>query len=141
MGISLFATHYSPISPLLESIFRHVAAGPVIFVGQEFARHRDLDPVALRIGQPLDRHVEIDCRPPYFSASATLAMPALAQASSFSPPGAPDTPTAPITSVPARIGTPPPTPTRPGICLKGALAGSSSSFMVCSEVWLRMRAV
>src|ERR671934_2520700 len=38
-------------------------------------------------------------------------MPALAQASSFSPPGAPETPTAPITSFPTLIGTPPPTAT------------------------------
>ena len=40
------------------------------------------------------------------SAASTLAMPALAQASSFSPPGAPDTPTPPIVSLPALIGTP-----------------------------------
>src|ERR1035438_2979514 len=50
------------LSPLLKAIFRHVAAGAVIFVGQEFARHRDLDPVALGIGQALHHHVEIDCR-------------------------------------------------------------------------------
>src|ERR1700754_1445610 len=77
----------------------------------------------------------------HFSASATLARPALAQTSSFSPPGAPETPTPPIGSLPARIGTPPPTPTTLGIWRMKALAGSSSSFMVCSEVWLRVRAV
>jgi len=49
---------------------------------------------------------------------ATLAMPALAQTSSFSPPGAPETPTAPITSLPTLIGTPPPTATTLGICFK-----------------------
>ena len=47
---------------------------------------------------------------------ATLAMPALAQTSSFSPPGAPETPTPPITSLPTLIGTPPPTATTLGIC-------------------------
>src|SRR5580692_7391292 len=43
----------------------------------------------------------------YFSASATLSMPALAQASSLSPPGAPETPTAPIVSLPTLIGSAP----------------------------------
>src|SRR6478735_4244941 len=47
----------------------------------------------------------------YLSAASTLARPALAQASSFSPPGAPDTPMPPIVSLPALIGTPPPIPT------------------------------
>jgi hypothetical protein len=42
--------------------------------------------------------------------------------------------------LPARIGTPPPTPTTPGICRRKDLAGSSSSFIACSEVWLRVRA-
>lgn len=51
----------------------------------------------------------------YFSCSATRAMPALAQTSSFSPPGAPETPTAPIVTLPILIGTPPPTATVPGI--------------------------
>ena len=50
-----------------------------------------------------------------FRLAATLAMPALAHASSFSPPGAPETPTAPITSLPTLIGTPPPTATTFGI--------------------------
>src|SRR5215468_2760643 len=54
----------------------------------------------------------------HFRLSATLAMPALAHASSFSPPGAPETPTAPITSLPALIGTPPPTATTFGICFR-----------------------
>src|SRR5215470_189392 len=54
----------------------------------------------------------------HFRLSATLAMPALAHASSFSPPGAPETPTAPITSLPALIGTPPPSATTFGICFR-----------------------
>src|SRR5215470_8724088 len=54
----------------------------------------------------------------HFRLSETLAMPALAQASSFSPPGAPETPTPPITSLPDLIGTPPPTATTFGICFR-----------------------
>ena len=44
---------------------------------------------------------------PYFSSAATFSMPALAQASSLSPPGAPDTPMAPIVSSPTLIGSAP----------------------------------
>src|SRR5215467_312818 len=43
----------------------------------------------------------------HLRSAATLSMPALAQASSFSPPGAPDTPTAPIVSLPILIGSAP----------------------------------
>src|SRR5262249_30881865 len=43
----------------------------------------------------------------YFSWSATLSMAALAQASSLSPPGAPDTPIAPMVSSPTLIGSAP----------------------------------
>ena len=43
----------------------------------------------------------------YFSWSATLSRPACTQTSSLSPPGAPDTPTAPITSSPALTGSAP----------------------------------
>src|SRR3977135_3906705 len=43
----------------------------------------------------------------YLSWSATLSIPALTQASSFSPPGAPEAPAAPITSSPTMIGTAP----------------------------------
>src|ERR1700683_583692 len=43
----------------------------------------------------------------HFSSAATLSMPALAQASSLSPPGAPETPTAPITSSPTLMGSAP----------------------------------
>ena len=46
-------------------------------------------------------------RSTYFRSAATLSMPALAQASSFSPPGAPDTPTAPMVSLPILIGSAP----------------------------------
>src|SRR5215469_13526301 len=50
----------------------------------------------------------IDCSDAdYFRSLATLSMPALAQASSLSPPGAPDTPTAPIVSLPILIGSAP----------------------------------
>ena len=45
-------------SPLLEPVLRHVAAGAVIFVRQEFSGHRDLDPVALGIGDA----VQSPCR-------------------------------------------------------------------------------
>ena len=44
----------------------------------------------------------------YFSRSCTLAMPATAHCSSRWPPGAPPTPTAPMTSLPTFTGTPPP---------------------------------
>src|SRR6516165_7807114 len=43
----------------------------------------------------------------YFNSSATLSMPALAQASSLSPPGAPETPMAPMVSSPTLIGNAP----------------------------------
>src|ERR1700686_330742 len=43
----------------------------------------------------------------YFNSEATLSMPALAQASSLSPPGAPETPTAPMVSLPTLIGSAP----------------------------------
>src|SRR4029077_11818421 len=43
----------------------------------------------------------------HFSSAATFSMPALAPASYFSPPGAPDTPTAPIVSLPTLIGSAP----------------------------------
>src|ERR1700719_3118027 len=48
--------------PFLESIFRHVAGGAVIFVRQEFSGHRDLDAISFRIGHALHHHVEIDRR-------------------------------------------------------------------------------
>src|SRR6516225_8539013 len=44
----------------LETIFRDVAAIAVIFVRQEFSRHHDFDAVALRIGEALYHHVEIN---------------------------------------------------------------------------------
>src|SRR5471032_1022475 len=45
--------------------------------------------------------------PHHFKSSAALSMPALAHASSFSPPGEPDTATAPSVSPPTTIGRPP----------------------------------
>ena len=47
-GRSRFGT-----SVFLVAVFRHVAGRAVIFVRQEFPGHRDLDPVALRIGDAL----------------------------------------------------------------------------------------
>src|ERR1700704_1564274 len=44
----------------------------------------------------------------YFRSPATLSIPALTQASSLSPPGAPEAPAAPITSLPTLIGSAPP---------------------------------
>src|SRR5215471_6260646 len=63
-------------------------------------------------GQSRDRFgcegLIVDCVPAgHFRSAATLSMPALAQASSLSPPGAPDTPTAPIVSLPTLIGSAP----------------------------------
>jgi hypothetical protein len=57
--------------------------------------------------------------------SATLAMPALARTSSFWPPGAPETPTAPMISLPTLIGTPPPIATTPGIWRSSAPSGGA----------------
>src|SRR5262245_4947055 len=47
---------------LFIAVFRDVAAVAVIFVWQKFPRHRDLDPVALRIRQALHLQVEVDRR-------------------------------------------------------------------------------
>src|SRR5439155_6872220 len=71
--------------------------------------HFDLD---RRIAR---RHEEADAyRSParfqgrnYFSMLATLSIPALTQASSFSPPGAPEAPAAPMVSSPTLIGSAP----------------------------------
>src|SRR3990167_4221734 len=54
------------------------------------------------------------------SRSRTALRPAAAQASSFSPPGAPLTPTAPISEPPARIGKPPCSSNTPGISFSSA---------------------
>src|SRR5207245_2757122 len=59
--------------------------------------------------QKLERDSSARSRENYFNWSCTLAMPALAQASSMGwPPGAPLKPTEPIASSPIMIGTPPP---------------------------------
>ena len=50
----------------------------------------------------------------HFSMSFTFSMPAIAHCSSRLPAGAPPTPTAPITSLPTRTGTPPPSSRKPG---------------------------
>src|SRR5262249_3204244 len=58
-------------------------------------------------GQPALRRDGIRRSAAYFNWSATLSMPALAQASSLSPPGAPETPMAPMVSSPTLIGSAP----------------------------------
>src|ERR1700722_5167608 len=47
---------------LLVAVLRHVAARAVVLVGQELARHGDLDAVAARVGLALHHHVEVDRR-------------------------------------------------------------------------------
>jgi ribosome-associated protein YbcJ (S4-like RNA binding protein) len=59
----------------------------------------------------------------HFSRSFTLSSAALAHCSSRWPPGAPPTPTAPITSLPTFTGTPPPSSRKPGMCTRLAAAG------------------
>src|SRR5262249_57626973 len=49
-------------SIFLVAVLRDIPDVAVIFVRQEFSRHRDLDAVALRVGQALERDVEIDRR-------------------------------------------------------------------------------
>jgi hypothetical protein len=75
----------------------------------------------------------------YFNLSATLAMPASAQASSLSPPGAPLTPIAPMTSVPALIGTPPCIRTVPATFGGGVMA--PNNFAVSPDVLRKNSAV
>jgi Protein of unknown function (DUF1223) len=59
----------------------------------------------------------------YLSRSAILATAAWAQTSSLSPPGAPPTPIAPMTSSPDLMTTPPGTRKTPGRCCSGPKAG------------------
>ena len=59
----------------------------------------------------------------------------------LSPPGALETPTAPMASFPTLIGTPPPTAITFGICFRKAFSGLSVRFLNSSEVWPRVRAV
>jgi hypothetical protein len=76
----------------------------------------------------------------YFNSVEILAMPASAQASSLSPPGAPLTPIAPMISSPALIGTPPAAPTVPSIAGGGVFAWAQA-FAVSAEVRLNVSAV
>src|SRR5580704_309870 len=62
----------------------------------------------------------VTSRAAYFSLSAALAIPALAQAASLSPPGAPLTATAPMVTSPTLIGTPPWALIVPGMVAGGA---------------------
>ena len=68
-------------------------------------------------------------------------MPAFAQVSSLSPPGDPETPTPPMTSFPALIGTPPPTATTPKICFRNAFSGLSVKVLNSEVLCPRVRAV
>src|SRR5207245_11645693 len=77
----------------------------------------------------------------YFSWSATLSSPALTQASSFSPPGAPETPTAPITSSPILIGNAPWAATTPLKCTKGSVGLSLRRCAISPEGTRKVRAV
>src|SRR5882672_6681476 len=65
-------------------------------------------------------------------------MPAFAQASSLSPPGAPLTPIAPMTWVPALMGTPPGAPVVPSML--GAGGFSAQALPVSPEVLLKVSA-
>src|SRR5499426_363310 len=61
--LSYAAEVTASVSLLLPvAVFGDVAGIPVVFIGQEFSRHGDLDAVALGVGQALDLHVEIDRR-------------------------------------------------------------------------------
>ena len=79
-------------------------------------------------GQPCAQH-QSACdegfhgRPQLPSCLAMRSMPACAQAASLSPPGAPETPTAPTSSLPAKIGRPPSAPVTPLEQQEGRLPG------------------
>src|SRR5271167_627277 len=47
---------------LLEAVFGHIARRSVIFIRQEFSRHRNLHTIAFRIWQTFHHHVEVDRR-------------------------------------------------------------------------------
>jgi len=74
---------------------------------------------------------------PHFNLSTTLAMPAIAQASSLSPPTAPLTPTAPIVSLPTLIGTPPATPAVPSMLGIGDPKVDPQAFAASPDVFHR----
>src|SRR5205823_5330793 len=57
--------------------------------------------------KPDARRISPSRTAPYFNCPAALAIPAVAQAASLSPPGAPLTATAPMVASPTLIGTPP----------------------------------
>jgi hypothetical protein len=58
MSLTSAPAPYSSFSPYANSFPRRA----VIFERQEFARHGDLDTVALGVGLALDLHVEVDRR-------------------------------------------------------------------------------
>src|SRR5215813_10309292 len=59
-----YAREVTPTVSLLlpVAVFGDVAGIAVVFIGQKFSRHGDLDAVALGVEQALDLHVEIDRR-------------------------------------------------------------------------------
>ena len=91
-----------------------------------------------RISKKADRLKPVLPLANYFRSAAIFAMPALAQASSLSPPGAPLTPTAPITTLPALIGTPPAVPVVPSMF--GAGGFSAQALPVSAVVLLKVSA-
>ena len=66
-------------------------------------------------------------RPHHLSRSAILLIPAWLHASSLSPPGAPPTPIAPTTSLPDKIGSPPPSVITPLHVLEAGGPGNGRS--------------
>ena len=70
------------------------------------------------------------------AASLSASSAAIAHCSSRWPPGAPPTPTAPMTSLPTFTGTPPPSSRKPGMCTRLAAAG-----FFCARFHHRQRGV
>jgi hypothetical protein len=91
-----FKAQDTPNARPRERVLREPHSGSAFRTLNSRARHRDAAP---QISGPSPRA--------YFSWSATLSMPALAQTSSLSPPGEPETPIAPMTSSPTLIGSAP----------------------------------
>src|SRR6267143_1194659 len=82
------------------------------YFGRCESNHLDLHRRVARRHEEADAHrsparFHAARRRSYFSMPATLSMPALTQASSFSPPGAPEAPAAPMVSSPTLIGSAP----------------------------------
>src|SRR5262249_10085546 len=61
-GLWRASTSKREVLLFLVTVCRHIAGGAVIFVRQEFSRHRDLHPIPFRVGLALHRQIEIDRR-------------------------------------------------------------------------------